>query len=79
MSEVYADFSIITLITCSETSFEVVIQGEEDSVGVLRGGDELMTIELISRDSKVAIGDAVTTFPQKDYIPEVSLWVVWKN
>ncbi len=69
VSEVYADFSIITLITCSETSFEVVIQGEEDSVGVLRGGDELMTIELISRDSKVAIGDAVTTFPQEGLHP----------
>ncbi len=62
--ETYADFSVVLLITGTESSFEAKVQGDEDSIGVLRGRKEGLFLEMIPRDTIIEKGDLITSFPQ---------------
>ncbi len=68
VSDVFSDFSEVLLITSKESSFEAKVQGEDDYIGVLKGGSDLV-LEMLPRESEIEEGDLVSTFSQEGYFP----------
>jgi rod shape-determining protein MreC len=71
ITEIFSDFSQVTLISETDFSFNIEIQTEKNPSGVARGaGGFQIGFDYIPKDAAIKIGDLITTASMNEIFPK---------